>query len=299
MTRELMGINRTLYKGLKAQALSELDALPENLRSSEAVLWLRAHAQADETERARQLGELANRFPNGEYGQMARQALLREAPYVKMLAAQSAPRGVLSRVSILGFLVIVAALLAILVGLGALLNTINQVNAPPTVSTQAAALDPLLKVPVLPDLSQPIRSDPHQVYAAGILHLNAVEDASLRIAAAPSGDVSVPATPLPKTRFYALYVTFDCKLNTCKQPPQATVALVLQDGTQVNVEDSLYMADGKDERLQPIGRNASTSGWLIFQIAQSAKAQALRISPVNENGSTQNVTPQVYDIPIP
>jgi|GEM_PF-1550903 len=299
MNPELIEINRTLYKGLKAQALSQLDMLPEAQRSTEAALWLRAHAQSDENACAQQLGDLANRFPKGQYGAMAREALQRETPYVKVLAVQPARRGVLSRVSIAGFLFILGALMAVSVGLGALVSTLNQVNAPSVVNIPTTVLDPLLKVPLLTDHSQPLSGDPHQAYAAGVLHITAVEDASLRVASGSSGNAFTLATPILKTHFYALRAAFECKLNTCEQPPQAEVLLILQDGSQVKPEDGLLLADGKDERMQAIGKNGSTSGWFIFQIAQGAKAQAVRIIPVLANGSTGNVTPQVYNIQLP
>ena len=289
MHEKLISANIALFRGERAETLRLLDELerdnPEAIQGHiSMVMWLTAHAQTNNDRRLQQLHELIAQTPTDDYyHQLTRDYLAQEDLYSEKLQPS---RGLATR----QLLMIIAVVLVLgILAAGA----INSGDIPTAVVLDASP-DPLPTVinpEDLPDKSRAIVADSFTArYLQGILQLLAVEDRSERVIYIKDG---LLAEPVAGARFYALNVTFECRLGICNDPPEAELEILLNNGTSLAVRDDLIIAG--QPQFEPIALGRATSSWVVFELPTLNQPTNLIIQPEAKTG----VEPQVYDIALP
>jgi hypothetical protein len=110
-------------------------------------------------------------------------------------------------------------------------------------------------------------------YPQGVLQVTAREDYSTRVATLDGREL----TPVPGARFYALEVIFECRQGICGTPPQAQVSVRLDDGVVLPARDGVGLLGGRV--LQPIAQGRATTGWLVFELPETARVVGLELLP--------------------
>lgn len=243
------------------------------------IRWLTAQAQPTESERTRHLlailGELD---PADPYAQLARAALDAEAPYIP--AEKPRRTGLWIGGGVL--------LLVLIIGGGLLLMRPRGAVSAPTVTAAAAAPSPSPTTP--PDQSRPLVANSFVArYEAGILQVTAVEDRSLRVVDARTGE---PLQPVAGARFYALALDFECRSGICSSPPQAALALRTENEAALPLREGAAIAGAPG--LEPIALGRSTRGWVVFELPSLSRVEALLVTPI---GAEPEAEPLVIDMP--
>lgn len=236
-----------------------------------AVQWLRAQVSPSREERLLLLRGLLRTAPASDpYHQLARETLAIEERDVRPAAPQW--RKPLVAAGLGG-----VALLAL--GWGAL-NVLSPPAGPtPTVDVVAevTAEATELPVPTLP-APQPIRVTlPPIRYDAGELTVVAIEDGAVSVVSRASGNL---VTPITGAQFFAVSLSFECRIGICAQPPQATLTLVESDGfTFAPREDIRLTGDGG---FPPVALGILSEGVVIFEVPVIGVPEQLIITPLND-----------------
>jgi hypothetical protein len=146
-----------------------------------------------------------------------------------------------------------------------------------------------------PDLSTPIPPELHQTdYLRGTLQVSRLEDNSRRVV----DDRGNPLSPVTGTRFMALKLLFECGQGTCQNPPEAAMAVVLDDLSAEPRLDNARIAG--ETVLEPVGEGFSTNGWVVFQVPDARTVLSLGVVPFElEATLAPNETPVPLVIPLP
>ena len=234
------------------------------------VLWLDAQTQDDAGERLRHLRSLLAQVPSeNAYAVMARRVLADEDDHAERMRA-ARKTAIFPNLKLWQGVALAAAVLTVVLLLLLSGAPPTEPDARPTV-TASAAVQPTVS---LVDNSLPLDPAAHMGrYPQGILQLTRVENASLRVI-----DLQTAAliSPVDGARFYALQVGFECRSGVCDQPPEAHLALQLDDGTQTSPRTDLTIAGA--EVLTPVALGRTTRGWIVFEIPLISDAIALIIS---------------------
>ncbi len=284
----LVKANLALFKGERSETQrllreyqSQREIPVESDPSTPMILWLDAQTQADPAERLRRLEQLVHQtHAQDHYRQLALAILKDERDFqVRMEALQSRFR--------LPFNSAAGRALGLLI-IGALVTfTLVTVFSPPSRTSVAPPLTLIAPTPAptaidLPDRSRALVADSFTArYTNGILQVTAVEEQSERVLNSSS---LVQVTPVPGARFYALNVIFECRGPICNQPPEANLALQLDNGSLIEPRRDVVIAG--QPTLQPIALGRTTSGWVIFEIPLTSATIALTIRLPNVDPTT-------------
>jgi hypothetical protein len=141
------------------------------------------------------------------------------------------------------------------------------------------------------DRRTPVSPESFQVrYPNGVLHISAVEVNSQRVADMAEGTL---LTPITGARFYALKLIFECYESICDSPPEARLALELEGGAVIAATEEVGIVG--ERPFQPISLGRSTSGWAVFQIAESSAPIRLIITPTAPD-TTETPEPIFLDL---
>jgi hypothetical protein len=266
----LIKANIALFNGATVEARRLLDDYVRDqphARRDPQVLWLDAQMQPTRAERLSKLRDLLEDVPREhEYARLAAQMLAEEAQY----APPPRSAGLLGlsywQVGVfVGVLVLVIAVMFLLPSLNIGANTDN---SPTDTPLPTAA-------PTLPDRSLRLPDNGYiAAYTQGILQVTAYEAPSERVVLVENG---VLVQPVLGARFIVLEAVFECRAGICSEPPQAEIALRLDNGVALPARADLAVAG---ERIfQPIAQDRTTMGWLVFEVPSSAAVVALEVLP--------------------
>jgi hypothetical protein len=273
----LIQANLALFEGDRIEARRLLE---EVRRSSaypaELLLWLEAHTESEAALRLEKLRELAeNGDDSNRYTRMAREVVELEDFYARKLRTAPAPRWTARTI-------VPLILLVVLIVAGGLLlarpgRDIDALQATATATDLPATATPY------PDVSIALTGDSYSVrYSAGILTLTAFEDRSQRILSLQTDAI---VSPVPGARFYALNLTFECRASICRQPPQADLFLVLDNGDLIEIRSDVRVAG--QPALEAIALGRATDGWIIYEIPVLNRVQSLQIVPFASDGNSE------------
>lgn len=293
MHTKLIKANIALFEGERSETRrllqeyrDERGQVWENDPEASMIMWLEAQAQGDRDERIRRLHALvASVEPEDYYAQLARDYLLEEEKYWQKI--HSSPDRRTSGFTVLGVSLwkviafcVVGGVLAFIV-----FSMLSGAGDDPSQAVDAQPLDQADPTsPALPDRSQPLLADSYTArYPGGILQAVALEDDSERVV---STRTLTLAEPVPGARFYALDVVFECRIAICNHPPEAELALQLDNGV-VEVRSDLAIAG---ERIfEPIALGRTTAGWIVFEVPTISRVDALVITASTDDVSSEPV----------
>lgn len=271
----LIKANIALFKGDRLEAqrlLDEYYAQHKEQRNAPEVLWLDAQTRPTREERLQQLEYLVQTLPpENKYHRIARQHLKDESDYAAKLNPPPRfwQRRVLRIALWMWLWVIVGGILAV----GMLNPLINPVVSPTPIATEVIAVQPTRTL--LPDMSITLAPENHALrFDAGILQVVSVEDNSQRVVDASTGEI---IAPVPGARFYALRVVFECRLALCENPPEAALALRVDDRFVIDARADVLIEG--TQPLQSIALGRTAAGWIIFEIPAAGKVSYLQITP--------------------
>lgn len=302
MNPTLIKANIALFNGSRAEARRLLAGYQAQVGTTPApeetslVQWLSAQAQDDRDARVEGLRRLLQTAsPNDPYARLASQYLADEQKAEEAAATdvvaepgeapERKPRGVLgvpwwkAGAFALGGVVAGVILMTIFGGSGASTGP-AVVQVPTTAPGTTPVGTPL------PDLSTPIPGELHQTtYPDGILQVTRIEESSQRIVDQQGRVVS----PVQGARFVALKMLFECRGGLggiCRNPPEANVALVLDDFTQApRVSDvSVSGVTG----FQQISEGNTTDGWVVFEVPNTRDLLSLAVLPTRPEATPEN-----------
>lgn len=283
----LIKANIALYKGERAEAsrlLREYQLENPVHGSDEAlILWLEANVQTDPDERLRRLYDLIETVElDNPYGQIARDYLYEEEEYARRLKPRMQA---FSWRRVAGFVILGSVLIVlVMAGFNLLGNGSRTQTGVTPAPTEATIATPL------PDRSRALVADAFTArYADGILQVTTLENGSQRVVNQSGETVS----PVAGARFFALRVVFECRRGICETPPEAQLAVRMDNGDIIEVRGDLTIAN--QESLQPIALGRTTSGWIVFQVPVVNRVEALLITPDN----AANQTPEILSIEMP
>jgi hypothetical protein len=291
MNRKLIRANLALAKGERAEAERLLrqmrgDGIASDPEQRALMLWLEAQAQHDRAARIRKLYDLINIVPaENPYSQLARDYLQEEEAYALPDETVSTVwwlRILSWKVALFSlFTVFAVALVFFVLSPRSPIDELVQATQSPPPATAAA---------ILPDRSRPLVADGFTArYERGILQIAAVEDDSARVMAV---DGETRITPVEGARFFALNVYFECRQGICNAPPEASIALRLDDGTLIAAKENAIIAG--EPIFAPIALGRTTRGWLIFEIPVINGVSALVVIP----HTADRTTPEPLLIPL-
>jgi hypothetical protein len=100
--------------------------------------------------------------------------------------------------------------------------------------------------------------------------------------------------PLEGAVFYALKLRFECRRGVCYNPPEARVAIVLADGTEITPKPDTAIAG--EQILIPKAAGQFSDGWIVFEVPVAVAVAQFKVSPVVSSGPTP--TPLLIDAPV-
>lgn len=292
MNPTLIKANIALFNGSRAEARRLLAGYQAQVGATPApeeatlVQWLTAQAQDDRDARVAGLRQLlATAPPNDPYARLAAQYLADEQKAEAAAATdtvtepgeapQSKARGILGvawwKAAAFALVGVVAGVIVMTVfGGGAGAGGPQVAQVPTTAPGSTPAGTPL------PDRSTPIPGELHQTtYPDGILQVTRIEDGSGRILN-QQNNVEVPVSG---TRFVALKLLFECRGGSggiCRNPPEANVALVLDD--LVTLAPRLSDVTVAGERgFEQVSQGNTTDGWVVFEVPNSLNPASLAV----------------------
>jgi len=305
----LIKANIALFNGSRAEARRLLAGYHAQAGATAApdeatlVQWLNAQAQDDREARVSGLRQLlATAPPNDPYARLASQYLADEQKAEAAAASdtvsepgeapQPKARGILGvawwKAAAFALVGVVAGVIVMTLfsgGAGAGTGGQQVAQVPTTAPGTAPASTPL------PDRSTPIPGELHQTeYPDGILQITRIEDGSGRIVN-QQGEVE---TPISGTRFVALKLLFECRGGSggiCRNPPEANVALVLDDLTTQAPRLTDVTVSG-ERGFEQVSQGNTTDGWVVFEVPDTRNPASLAVlvtrpEATPENGQTQ------------
>lgn len=282
----LIKANIALFTGDRTETLrllTEYRSQHPDHHNDPQVLWMYAHTHVNQEDCIQALRELVSvTDPNNRYSRMAQDYLALESDYQQKLAPSALPR--LTPVTV--WRAVVVLLLCGVIGV--LLARSPQNTLPSIAATSTPSVEITATIP--PDRSEALVADTYTTrYDAGFLQVAAFEDQSQRVV-----DVNgQPVKPVLGARFYAIRIVFECRAGICDNPPQAELAIQMDNGNIIPARRDLRIIT--EEQLQPIALGRVTRGWVVFEIPTISGIASLRITP----GVSNNATPVVQTIQLP
>ncbi len=271
---KLIQANIALFTGAYAEARRLLhearvsgSVSPEN---APMVLWLDAQSQEDPNERLSRLRTLIAQVPSENlYAHMARQTLADEEDHAAhMRSAQFS--SILPNLKVWQWIAAATAVIAVMVLVMTLSVPDQAIDTNPTPTVNAMTVPTAL----LEDNSRPLDPTAHTGrYSQGILQITRVEDASRRVIDTQTDN---RISPIDGARFYTLQIAFECRSGVCDQPPEANLALQLDDNIVIVPRDEVSIVG--EGLLTPVALGRVTTGWIVFEIPLISTPLALIIS---------------------
>lgn len=313
MNPTLIKANIALFNGSRAEArrlLREYEAQTAGAPEAEdapLVLWLSAQAQDNREARVEGLRKLLASAPATDpYARLANQYLADEEKAEVEAATttvadsdgETTPRrgGGLLGVpwwkagvfTLAGVIIGVIVMTLFPSGAGSGTSVVQLPTAAPGTPGVVAQGTPL------PDLSTPIPPELHQTsYPRGILQVSRIEDGTQRAA----DQRGTPLTPVQGARFVALKLVFECREGICQRPPEANLALFLDDGSAAPQVPDAGVAG--EELLQSVAQGSATTGWVVFAVPDTRSPLALAVlpfEPLATPENNQNPEPQLIPL---
>ena len=304
MHPKLIKANIALFNGARTETrrlLDEYRSEAEDAKPTPMMLWLDAQSQDTRDARIERLHTLIEESgENSRYARYARAYIDDERKFSdKPLPGSRGGNGL----SILGVTVWKAVLFFVIGGAMAFIlfsafnpgiGAVQSVATPPSgfATPGGAILGGELATPLnLPNLSTPVAPELFQAqYDRGVLQITSVEDNSQRAA-----DIRelVVLNPITGARFYALKLIFECRQGICANPPQARLALELDDGANIPMRDNVGITG--ENLFQPVAEGRSTNGWAVFEIPLDSTPTRLIIIPASTE-ATETPTPVFIDL---
>lgn len=301
MHPKLIKANIALFNGARTETrrlLDEYRTEAEDAKPTPMIMWLDAQAQDTRDARIERLHTLLEESgENNRYAHYARTYIDDERKYTnKPLPGSRGGTGF----SILGVSAWKAALFFIVGGAMAFIafsafnpsaGVVQNVTPVPGAATPGAILGDLATPLNLPNLSTPVAPELFQAqYDRGVLQITSVENNSQRAA-----DIRelVVLNPITGARFYALKLIFECRQGICANPPQARLALELDDGANIPAMENVGITG--ENLFQPVAEGRSTNGWVVFEIPLDSTPRRLVIIPASTE-ATETPTPVFIDL---
>lgn len=279
-----------LFKGERNEAqrlLDEYYQAHKESRDDPLILWLDAQTRATREERIAQLKLLVSSVaPENHYARLARIYLDEEALYAAKLTPSRRRVAFLSVEMwvFIGFIVLGG--IVTLLGVSFFGSPERGEMQPNLALTQTALIASLPTSTPLPDMSTPVNVDEFMLrYDGGILQVAAIEDNSRRVV---DDGMNAAVQPVPGARFYALRLIFECRQAICNEPPQAKLALRLDDLSVIPLRDNVRIEG--TTFMQPVALGRASSGWYVFEIPVSGLVTYLEVHPLTAD---RNVPPLV------
>lgn len=303
MNPTLIKANIALFNGSRAEArrlLGDYQAQAGAAPAAEEatlVQWLGAQAQDSRDARVEGLRKLLQTAPPDDpYARLATQYLADEQRAEEAAATDTVPeageapqpkaRAILGvpfwKAGAFALVGVIAGIIAMTIfGGGSVASGPSVVTVPTTAPGTTPAGTPL------PDRSTPIPGELHQTtYPDGILQVTRIEDDSQRIVDQQNN----VATPVAGTRFVALKLLFECRGGSggiCRQPPEATVALLLDDLVTLAPRRSDVTVAGEGTFRQ-VAQGNTTDGWAVFEVPESRGVGSLAVFPTRPEATPEN-----------
>jgi len=288
--------NLALLEGNRDEVLRLLKDQP----STPEVLWLRAHAFVDDAERLQLLQNVAH---SGQrpYASLAQAILGREDDFETRLA-EPAPyqfwkrEGFQNRMAkvredpvkyiLPGVFVLLAIIALIVWGITAGIKHKNEqalVLAQTQTATALSAITPILPTPTpsLPPLPQSKRISVS--YESGLLTLYRIEYPTTRPVTYSSYSLDNLAVPATGSEFVAVEFQFTCQLAVCATPPEAEVALELNDGQVIAYQSGSRPMLVEQPAMPRVASGALVTGWFVFEVPKNSDPQTIIIYTRDEN----------------
>lgn len=290
----------------------------EEAKQSPMVMWLDAQSQTHQSDRIKKLSALVEAVEEGNpYRRLAHEYLEQEKKYEGILRPEQrnfkvppslfgVPLGRALALLVVGGVltfVLLSALNAF--GGGQPVEVVNVTDGAPTLEanvTPAAGATSGAVVPTVaanatesvelpPDRSQVVAPDQYTVrYDSGTLQITAFEYGSQRVI-----DIEQIQyiEPVDGAVFYALKLRFECGRGVCYNPPEARLAVILNDGTEILPKQNSAIAG--EEVLVAKAAGQFTDGWVVFEIPAAVPVDQLKASPLVSSGPTPQ--PLLIDAP--
>lgn len=265
--------------------------LLKNMAEDAEVLWLRAHAAKTDQERLGLLSSVVSRYPDSIFANLASSILEREAQYKTELAQppeyqfwkQPTWQGRLDAlrhnkvqlIAILSILFFSFLLILLWIGRNTQLAAQQATQAawltqtavvtqsmtpPPPTLTTAPTLTPTITA--LPPSKRPVPVS----YPAGQLSLLRVEFPTNRPVTFAAYNIEGAATPAVGAIFVAVQLEFRCSIPLCEEPPQAQIALRLDDGQIVRYASGNRPVLKEQPTIERVSAGQSVTGWFVFEV---------------------------------
>ena len=282
MKETLEKANQALLEGDRAGVLEYLHNEPD----TPEVLWLRAQAVELDEERIHLLTLLAGE--ESPYSQLAATYVKREKQFTKDLGEppdyqfwkQPSWERRFEKMRAYRLWVAGGFLLFFFGILGGIANNKYTANFNSEVATAQ----------VQQTAQAQLTGKPYAQYPEGIVSIIDVEDPvdTLRRPVTFGEEVDEklkPAEPAKGARFVSVYISFQCEMNTCSEPPEAALGLLLADGNYT----SLYKYSSRpffvDAPPNPdsdrISKGQSIKLWFVFEVSRQTSPKSLIVSPPN------------------
>lgn len=276
---DLIRANIFLARGDKAEARRMLGNYLKqhklaNMHDDPFILWLDAQTRADATERLQQLRLLvATTPPDNRYHQLAQ--------YTLDIAQEERPNKD-NRLS--SRIVPIVLAIGALLGVGWLLSNLFIPSVPSvaraTDEPTAEMTETLVPTDIPVRLTALAPETSIVSYDEGILTFTAIEDNAMRVVNRFSGE---RVQPIEGARFFVVFVTFECRIGICEQPPEASLTLVQSDEFTFVSRDDLGIRGIAP--FAPIAFGIQSSGAFVFEIPFIGLPLRLEIAPKSRKNS--------------
>ena len=289
MHEKLISANIALFKGDRAETIRLLDELerdhPQALQDHVSmVMWLRAHAQTDNTIRLQYMHELLAHTPSDDYYHRLTHEHLMNEDYYSNRLQPSQWIGTRQLLGLIAVILVIGVLVAGIVNNQNITTTVILEPSPTPIPTVINPAD-------LPDNSRAIVADSFVVrYDAGILQVLAIEDRSQRVIYIEDG---LLAEPVAGARFYALSVVFECRRGICNTPPEAELSIQLNNDSTLPQRTDLAIAGQSQFEAIALGR--TTASWVVFELPTLNQPTQLVIRSQSDDANEA----QLYKIELP
>ncbi|MCX7976565.1 MAG: hypothetical protein N2646_05785, partial [Bellilinea sp.] len=122
----------------------------------------------------------------------------------------------------------------------------------------------------------PVNKRPRISYTAGEFSIIRIENPTHRMVLSnANSDPNTAAVPAVGAVYLAVQYEFLCRAALCENPPEAEIALKLEDGSVVSYTSSYRPVLAEFPGVARIAKNQTVTGWLVFEIPNQAAPAAL------------------------
>jgi hypothetical protein len=275
MRENIKKANEVLLEGDRDAVLRHLQG---DSSYDHEVIWLRAHAAANDEERLSLLRSLSQRSPS-TYQELAYQIIEREDRFEAQLNEPpdykfwKLPTWQERKQRLKQYGVWVAGGLFLLVMIVfAIATTINQERQKQQVASEQTEMAQMTQTAVA-YTTQKVAN-----YPEGSLIIRSLDFPTNRPVTFGEQDNNqyLPATPAIGSRFGAVQVRFTCNQAICSSPPEAQISLLLTNGQEVRYSSRMpFLTD--QQPIERISNRESVDIWLVFEVPIGASPDALLV----------------------